>query len=108
MKVYISIPITGHDIEAVREKADRVKSMLSRAGHTPVSPLDIYAGKHPTYEDYICFDLRAMLDCDAVLFCKGWENSLGCNIEHDVVQNYKYYGDKKFKEIYEEQSSEPL
>lgn len=87
MKIYISIPISGQENVACQE-ADNIKTALSKQGHTVVSPFDIYAGKQPTYEDHICCDLRAMLDCDAVYFCTGWRNSLGCNIEHDVVSRY--------------------
>lgn len=101
MRIYISIPISGHDEGKVRERADRVKMALSRGGHEAVSPFDIYSGKNPGYEDYICHDLRAMLDCDAVYFCEGWQRSCGCNIEHDVALRYKAFGKKDFKMMYE-------
>lgn len=101
MKIYISLPISADPIKA-REKADNIMKALSKQGHKPVNPFDIYAGKKPTYEDYICYDLRAMLDCDAIYFCKGWHGSLGCNIEYDVAINYKKFGRKDFKRIYEE------
>ncbi|MDE7180084.1 MAG: DUF4406 domain-containing protein, partial [Muribaculaceae bacterium] len=78
-RIYISLPITGLDIKKVREKADLVKAKLSREGYDVVSPFDVYAGKNPAYEDYICYDLLAMLGCDAILFCEGWEKSCGCN-----------------------------
>lgn len=100
LKIYISLPITGHERKA-REKADMMKAQLSRKGHTPVSPFDIYAGKRPDYADYICFDLRAMLGCDAILFCDGWEKSCGCQIEHDVAMRFKAYGRKDFTIMYE-------
>lgn len=100
MKIYISIPITGHNIDKVREHADNIKAALSRQGHVVVSPLDVYAGKNPTYDDYICFTLRAMLSCEAIYFCSGWEHSCGCNIEHDVALRYNAHRDKKFKLIY--------
>lgn len=100
MKIYISIPISGFDPEKVRKEADCIKAALSRKGYTVVSPFDIYAGKNPTYEDYICYDLRAMLDCDAILFCDGWGLSCGCNIEHDVAMRYIAHGKKDFKIIY--------
>lgn len=99
-KIYISLPISGQEQEA-REHADLVKAKLSREGHKPVSPFDIYAGKNPTYEDHICCDLRATLDCDAIYFCKGWEQSCGCNIEHDIALRYIAHGKKNFKIIYE-------
>ncbi len=102
MKIYISIPISGRSGEEVMRKADNIKAALSRQGHSPVSPFDIYAGRKAVYEDYICHDLRAMLDCDAVFFCIGWEESCGCNIEHDVAMRFKAHGKKDFKIMYED------
>lgn len=99
-KVYISLPITGQESKA-REKADRIKKALSQKGYTVVSPFDIYAGKAPRYEDHLCYDLRAMLDCDIVYFCQGWEHSCGCGIEHDIVMRFKAYCKKDFKVMYE-------
>ena len=32
--------------------------------------------------------VMAMAQCDAVYFCRGWENARGCVIEHDVAQTY--------------------
>lgn len=99
-KIYISLPISGQEHKA-REKADRIKTALSKKGYEVISPFDIYPGKDPEYEDYICFDLRALMDCDAVYFCLGWEHSCGCGIEHDVVMRFKAFGKKDFKVMYE-------
>lgn len=101
MKIYISLPISGLDRDKVREKADLIKAKLSKEGHQPVSPFDVFAGKKPSYEDYICYDLRAMLDCDGIIFCRGWEQSCGCNIEHDVAMRFKAHGKKDFKIFFE-------
>lgn len=87
MKVYISLPISGRKMEEAKQEADLVKAALSRKGYKVVSPFDVYAGKDPKYEDFICSDLRAMLDCDAVYFCPGWGLSTGCSIEYDVVRH---------------------
>lgn len=100
-KIYISLPITGQEQQA-REKADLIKARLSREGNTPVSPFDIYAGKNPQYEDHICYDLRAMLDCDAVLFCEGWDQSLGCKIDYNTVMLFKAHNKKDFKIMFEQ------
>lgn len=100
MNIYLSIPISGQETKA-REKADLIKAKLSRDGHKPVSPFDIYAGKNPQYADHICYDLLAMLGCDAILFCKGWEQSCGCTIEHTTAMCFKAYGKKDFKIMYE-------
>lgn len=100
-KVYISLPITGLDINKCRERADRIKAALSRKGYNPISPFDIYAGKNPTYEDYICNDLRVLMECDAVYFCRGWEMSCGCNIEHSVIQILKKFNKRNITMLFE-------
>lgn len=87
-KIYISIPITGHDEKRVREHADLVKAALSRAGHDPVNPFEIYHGKNPDYADYLCEDLRALAACDAIYLCNGWQFSRGCRIEANFAQEF--------------------
>ncbi len=32
--------------------------------------------------------LERMRQCDAVYFCKGWENYRGCRIEHEAAEAY--------------------
>ena len=100
-KIYISLPITGMNQQKVRERADLIKAKLSREGYEVVSPFDVYAGENPKYEDYICYDLLAMLGCDGIIFCKGWRFSCGCNIEHDVAMRFKAYRKKNFIIMYE-------
>lgn len=88
MKIYLSIPISGHDEMEVREHADLMKSALSRAGHEVVNPFDIYAGNNPAYADYLCADLRALADCDAIFLCDGWQFSRGCRIERTFAEEF--------------------
>lgn len=101
-KIYVSIPISGLDVNKVREKADLIKNRLSREGYDVVLPFDVYAGKNPTYEDHICYDLLSMLDCDAILFCEGWDQSLGCNIEYNTAMLFKAHNKKDFKIMLEQ------
>lgn len=103
LRIYISLPITGREREA-QEHADLVKASLSRQGHTPVSPFEINAGKDATYNDHICHDLHAMLDCDAIYFCEGWQNSCGCLIEHYAAFQYIRKGKKQFQLFYENEA----
>lgn len=37
---------------------------------------------------YLAKSIEAMSKCDAVYFCKGWEEARGCKIEHEVAKNY--------------------
>ena len=96
MKIYISVPISGRPEEEARHEADLVKAALSKKGYEVVNPFDVYAGSNPTYYDHICYDLRAMMDCDGVYFCEGWEESCGCRIEHAVAMLMKAYGKRDF------------
>lgn len=100
-KIYISIPISGKNDKIQRQTAALTMAMLSRQGYKPVNPFDIYAGKNPDYWDHICYDLRALADCDAIYMCSGWERSLGCSIEHDFVQQCIAHKKKIYKIIYE-------
>lgn len=88
MKVYISLPISNRDENEAREHADLQKAMLSRSGHTPVNPFEIYHGKHATYADILCKDLRALADCDAIYLCDSWQFSRGCRIEAMFAQEF--------------------
>lgn len=105
-KIYISLPITGRGQGDVRHHSDVLRTYLSKQGYTPVSPLDNYAGKDPTYSDYLTQDLNLLLGCDGVIFARGWEESMGCNIEHDTVMRFKSFVGrnphaKDFKVMYE-------
>lgn len=88
MKIFISLPVSGRDLQEAREHADRVKAHLSRSGHQPVNPLEIYHGRHPTYDEIICEDLRALAACDAIYLCDGWENSRGCRIQRSFAEEF--------------------
>lgn len=98
MKIYISIPITGHDIKEQQSKAAEFAESIKRLGHEPINPFDTPAptnqlNEREEYAHYIGEDIKAMLLCDAVYFSKGWEKSRGCILEHTAV---KLYGLKAF------------
>lgn len=88
MKVYISLPITGHPIDEVRKKADQAKQQLSDMGHEPVSPLDVSPDPDAPYAEHIGRDIAALLECDAVVFLDGWQESKGCTLEHAAAKIY--------------------
>lgn len=85
MKVYISLPITGKDIEEQRRHAGDVASFLLTAGHTPVSPFNNGLNANASYEDHLREDLKMLLDCDAIFMCKGASFSAGCLLEDEVA-----------------------
>ena len=85
MKVYISLPITGKDLQEQKSYARHVASFLSEAGFTPVNPFDNGLADDASYEEHIKADLRLMLDCDAIMLCDGWLLSKGCVLESHVA-----------------------
>lgn len=89
MRIYISLPITGCEKEA-REKADKIKMMLSKMGHKPINPFEIYTGPDASYGRMLGHDITVLIDhAEAIFLCKGWEHSHGCRIEHFVAQEMK-------------------
>lgn len=88
MRIYISIPISNCDEKKQREKADKIKTMLSKKGFEVINPFDVYCGSSPTYFDYICCDLRELADCDAIFLCKDWQTSKGCKVERFFAETY--------------------
>lgn len=88
MKIYISLPITGHDIEDVEADCIFASGVISKKGHTPVNPLEIYHGDPENYEAAIGTDITALLCCDAVLFMPDWQTSKGCRLEQAAAKIY--------------------
>lgn len=98
MKIYISIPITGHDPEEQQAKAAKFAEAIKALGHQPVNPFDTPAApshldEREEYAYYIGEDLKEMLLCDAAYFSKDWDKSKGCILEHTAA---KLYGLKTF------------
>lgn len=85
MKVYISLPITGKDIKAQRERAAALADALASAGHEPVNPLANGLPYEAPRAEHMRKDLRLLLRCNAMVLCEGWEHSRGCLLERQVA-----------------------
>lgn len=90
-KVYISIPISGKDITEVKLHLDYVKNRLASDFCEPVTPFDVSPDSNASYAEHMGRDIQALLECDVVFFCIGWQNSKGCQAEYEVA---KIYGKK--------------
>lgn len=88
MKIYISLPITGHDIEEVEASCIYASGVIQAKGHTPVSPLDVSPDPDASYAEHMGNDIEALLCCDEVLFLDGWRTSKGCRLEHEAAIIY--------------------
>lgn len=96
MKVYISIPITGHDYETQKAKAEKYARHIYELGHTPVNPFNTEAPEFiietATQKESNAYfmgeDIKALLNSDAIYLAKGWEDSKGCNLENAAAKIY--------------------
>lgn len=88
MRIYISLPISGHDPERSRERAEIAKAMVERKGHTAVTPFEVCPDPGLSYAEYIGRDITALLRCDGIFQLAGWSLSKGCQIEWRAAQTF--------------------
>ena len=89
MKVYISLPITGRDIERVDAEINFMAAILQSHGHTPVSPLEVNSENlDAPYAELVGNDIRALLQCKAAVFHPDWKKSKGCRLERAACDIY--------------------
>lgn len=94
MKIYISIPISGHDLATQQRKALEVADKLRELGHETVSPLPPPIPpegltKKEEYAFYMGEDIKKLLTCDAIFLCEGWADSKGCRFEAQAALVYE-------------------
>ena len=89
MKIYISLPITGYDIEERKARAAELKLRFEREGHEAVTPFDLDWEEGKDYAHYMGRDIEALLRCDAVYFDKGSGKSTGCKLEYKAATLYQ-------------------
>jgi len=87
MSIYISGPMTGlpdFNYPAFEEALKR----LTAAGLRCVSPHTLHgdAAKTSTWSDFLRRDVKAMMDCSALVMLPGWENSRGAQLERLIAE----------------------
>lgn len=87
MKIYISLPISGHDLRQVRQRADEAKAWVRRKGHDCITPFDVCPGPLP-YAEAMGRDIAALLKCDGIFLLAGWSDSRGCQLEWEAAKVY--------------------
>lgn len=89
MRIYVSLPITGYDLEERKARASELKSKFEQEGHEAVTPFDLEWEEGRDYAHYMGRDIEALLRCDAAYFDKGWGKSRGCKLEHWAARIFK-------------------
>jgi len=89
VKVYLSGPMTGYD-EFNYPAFHAFAEALRNRGHEVISPAeqDAASGIEPgmaEWHEFVRWDLKVMLDCEAIVLMDGWHKSRGARLEHHVA-----------------------
>ena len=96
-KCMISQPMNGLTDEQIRSTRDRAIIAINEAGYEVLNSYfpeysivraDFTGVNIPVY--YLANAIEVMSECEAVYFCKGWDESRGCKIEHEIAKQYGY------------------
>ena len=106
--IYISIPMSGYDMQLQRLRATMWQHYFEALGYTVINPFDLadklknafenIAGREPTYDEYLHEDIvNIENECTDIFLVNGWANSYGCMAEVDtsIKQNLKFHYEKK-------------
>lgn len=97
-KAMLSQPMNGKSDEEIIAAREKAIAALTGMGYEVVNTLftdEWYSQKSMEERGVVqiplCFlakSLENMSLCHAAYFCKGWENTRGCKIEHDAAVAY--------------------
>lgn len=102
-KVYISIPITGYNLEERKRTANEIKKIFIADHYEAITPFDVCNEKDKPYSYYMGKDIEVLLECSHICFVDGWKKSKGCRAEKAIAD---IYGIKRIY-IHEEPNPEP-
>ena len=97
-KAMLSQPMAGRTEEEIRETRERAVKVLEAKGYEVVNTLftdewhsNESMAKRGVVQIPLCFlakSLENMSLCHVAYFCKGWEETRGCRIEHEAAKAY--------------------
>lgn len=97
-KAMLSQPMAGRTEEEIKETRERAIEVLKGKGYEIVNTLftdEWYSNEAMAERGVVqiplCFlakSLENMSLCHVAYFCKGWEETRGCRIEHEAAKAY--------------------
>ena len=90
-RIYVSLPISGHNLDERKAEAEHIKSKLNFCGLNiieVITPFDVCPESDKPYSYYMGKDIEALLECDAIYLREGWQHSKGCMAEFEVARIY--------------------
>ena len=125
VRIYISLPISGCNLEERKKKAAQMKDQVMQAVKTNklayiskngkavsltesntvvITPFEIVPdATHMTYEQVMAKDLEVLMTCDIVVFARHWQYSKGCRIEFAVARELGIRVNFEALEVYGEE-----
>ena len=98
MKAMLSQPMAGKSEEEIKTTREKAIEVLKDKGYEVVNTLftdEWYSSdkmkERGVVQSPLCFlakSLEKMSLCHAVYFCKGWEQTRGCRLEHEAAVAY--------------------
>lgn len=97
-KAMLSQPMAGKTNEEIIETRERAFAELVKRGYEVKNSFfgnekeneevlkEIGVINNPVW--FMAKAIETMSFCDAVYFCKGWEEARGCRIEHEIAEKY--------------------
>lgn len=84
------MPISGHDIHERIDHAQSAKAALLNMYSEVVTPFDACPyDPNKSYGQCMKECIASLLECDKIIFDKGWYDSNGCRIEAEVARGCK-------------------
>lgn len=90
-KVMISQPMKGKTKEEILKEREKAIKFLEKKGYEFVNTFFEIENPNKNKNEPVYFlgkSISKMSECDAVYFVKGWENTRGCVIEHEIAKQY--------------------
>ena len=90
-KYYVSLPISGYDLTERKLCAICAEKQIVERYPKPlqvITPFDVCPEPDKPYSYYMGKDIEALLECDAIYLCEGWQDSKGCMAEFAVAKIY--------------------
>lgn len=88
-KAFISQPMKGKTNEQITQERQDLISTLEEQGYTVLD--SVLTEKDVVRNTSLCYlakSLEIMDEADIVVFMKGWDDAVGCILEHDAAVAY--------------------
>lgn len=84
-RVYISGPISGHNLEERRASFKKIQNLLEAQDYQPINPMENGLPAEATTHEHMKRDIELLMTCDMIYMMRRWTHSKGCKVEFDVA-----------------------